>query len=200
MLLVWEIEMRKTIMAAMLAGGLSLSACQTADDRAAVESVGTGAAIGGVVGAGAGAAIPGLNPIEGAAIGAAIGGLAGAVWHDQDRDGRADGYYRNGQYYQGPPPGYDARSGRACVSTTTGALGGAAIGGVGGAGVGAVATGDPLLGAVIGAVVGGVAGAVWADANQDGCVDGYMREGQYYQGAPQQNYYREGPSRRGERG
>jgi len=192
--------MRKTITAALLASGLSLSACQTADDRAAVESVGTGAAIGGVAGAGAGAVIPGLNPIEGAAIGAAIGGLAGAVWYDQDRDGRADGYYRNGQYYQGPPPGYDPRTGRACVSTATGVAGGAALGAAGGAGVGAVATGDPLAGAVIGALVGGVAGAIWADANQDGCVDGYVREGQYYPGAPQPTYYQEPPVRRGERG
>ena len=39
-------------------------------------------------------------------IGAAIGGLAGAVWADNDRDGRADGYVYNGQYYQGTPSGY----------------------------------------------------------------------------------------------
>ena len=35
--------------------------------------------------------------------------LAGAIWADQDRDGRVDGYMYNGQYYQGaaghaPPP------------------------------------------------------------------------------------------------
>lgn len=39
-------------------------------------------------------------------------------------------------------------------------------------------------GAAIGAAVGGLGGAVWADANNDGCVDGYMREGRYYEGAP----------------
>ena len=39
-------------------------------------------------------------------IGAAIGGLAGAVWADNDRDGQADGYVYNGQYYQGTPSGY----------------------------------------------------------------------------------------------
>ena len=39
-------------------------------------------------------------------------------------------------------------------------------------------------GAAIGAAVGGLGGAVWADANNDGCVDGYIREGQYYSGAP----------------
>ncbi len=32
--------------------------------------------------------------------------------------------------------------------------------------------------------MGGLAGAVWADANNDGCVDGYVREGQYYSGSP----------------
>jgi hypothetical protein len=25
------------------------------------------------------------------------------VWADNDRDGRADGYYQNGQYYAGAP-------------------------------------------------------------------------------------------------
>jgi hypothetical protein len=41
-----------------------------------------------------------------------------------------------------------------------------------------------LASAAIGAAVGGIAGAVWADANNDGCVDGYVRQGQYYAGAP----------------
>src|SRR5436309_1078517 len=39
-------------------------------------------------------------------------------------------------------------------------------------------------GAVIGAAVGGLAGAVWADRNNDGVVDGYVYNGQYYTGAP----------------
>ena len=38
--------------------------------------------------------------------------------------------------------------------------------------------------AVIGAAVGGLAGAVWADRNNDGVVDGYVYNGQYYAGAP----------------
>ena len=41
--------------------------------------------------------------------------------------------------------------------------------------------------AVIGAAVGGLAGAIWADSNNDGRVDGYMYNGQYYQGAPAQS-------------
>ena len=50
---------------------------------------------------------------------------------------------------------------------------------------GALASGiSPLTGALVGAAVGGLAGAIWADANNDGCVDGYVREGQYYSGAP----------------
>ena len=61
---------------------------------------------------------------------------------------------------------------------------GAAIGAAGGAGVAAVAGGDLLTGAVIGAAVGGIAGAVWADRDNDGRADGYVRDGQYYAGAP----------------
>ena len=53
-------------------------------------------------------------------------------------------------------------------------LGTAATGAAAGAAVGAGA----------GALIGGLGGAVWADANNDGCADGYVREGQYYSGAP----------------
>ena len=61
---------------------------------------------------------------------------------------------------------------------------GAAIGAAGGAGVAAIAGGDLLTGAAIGAAVGGLAGAVWADRNNDGQADGYVYNGQYYEGAP----------------
>jgi hypothetical protein len=77
---------------------------------------------------------------------------------------------------------------------------GAAVGAAAGAGAGALIGGVSLLeGAIAGAVVGGIAGAVWADQNNDGCVDGYVREGRYYQGAPT-NQYQSTPMRRGERG
>lgn len=97
----------------LLAAPLAFAACATNDDLAAggpyepsstLEGAATGAAVGAAVGAGAGAVISGLTPIEGALIGAAVGGLAGAVWADRDRDGYADGYYYNGQYYEGRPP------------------------------------------------------------------------------------------------
>src|SRR5881409_306417 len=62
----------------------------------------------------------------------------------------------------------------------------AAIGGVGGAAVGAVVPGVSVIeGAAVGAAIGGLAGAVWADNNNDGYVDGYVQNGQYYTGSPQ---------------
>ena len=94
--------MRKTMLAALLAGSVSLGACATTDDDT-LEGAGTGAAIGAAAGAGAGAVIGGLSPIEGAIAGAVIGGIAGAVWADQNNDGCVDGYVREGQYYQGAP-------------------------------------------------------------------------------------------------
>ena len=61
----------------------------------------------------------------------------------------------------------------------------AAIGAAGGAAVGAVVPGVSVIeGAAIGAAIGGLAGAVWADNNNDGYVDGYVYNGQYYAGTP----------------
>ena len=75
------------------------------------------------------------------------------------------------------PQGYDPTT----HAVVTGALGGAALG----AAAGAVLPGVSILqGAVIGAAVGGLAGAIWADRNNDGTVDGYVYNGQYYAGAP----------------
>ncbi len=97
--------MKKAICAALIAGSMSLGACASQGyDDDTLETAGAGAAVGAVAGAGLGAVVGGLSPIEGAAIGAAVGGIAGAIWADRDGDGRADGYYQNGTYYQGPPP------------------------------------------------------------------------------------------------
>jgi uncharacterized membrane protein len=190
--------MKKSMIAVLMAGSLSLGACSTYGNDGTLASAATGAGVGAVAGAGLGAVVGGLSPIQGAAIGAAVGGLAGAVWHDSNNDGYADGYVREGTYYPGTPAGYTATAARAnCPTTLGGAATGAAVGAAGGAGVGALVGGlSPLAGAAIGAVV---AGAVWADNNNDGCVDGYVREGTYYQGAP--TYQQQQPVRRsGERG
>lgn len=170
--------MRKTFLAVLMAGSVSLGACAT-NDRMAGD-LAEGAAYGGAAGAAVGAVVPGVSLIEGAAVGAAIGGLGNAIWADRNNDGYVDGYVQNGQYYAGQPQGYDPR----LRGVATGALGGAALGGV----AGAVVPGLGILeGAVIGAAVGGVAGALWADQNNDGRVDGYVYQGQYYPGSPPAN-------------
>ena len=178
--------MNKTLVSVLAAASLPLAACNTYGNDDTVASVGTGAAIGAAAGAGV-SAIAGTDLLTSAAIGAAVGGLAGAVWADRNNDGVADGYVYNGQYYEGAPAGYQRASvqPRDCPSVLgsagVGAAGGAAVG----AGAGALIGGLGVLeGAAIGAAVGGLAGAVWADANNDGCVDGYVREGQYYSGGP----------------
>ncbi|WP_158703017.1 YMGG-like glycine zipper-containing protein [Allosphingosinicella vermicomposti] len=99
--------MKNALIAVLSAGALSLGACSTTDtaqNEETLQSAGTGAAIGAAAGAGVGAVVGGLSPIEGAVIGAAVGGIAGAIWADRDNDGRADGYYQNGTYYEGRPP------------------------------------------------------------------------------------------------
>ena len=154
----------KAIISLLTAAALPLAACTSNyDDDSTLATVGTGAA-----------------------IGAAVGGLAGAVWADRNGDGRADGYVYNGQYYEGEPTGYQNASATRCgPSTLGGAAAGAGVGAAAGLGAGALIGGLSLLeGALIGAAVGGIAGAVWADSNNDGCVDGYVREGQYYSGSP----------------
>ena len=178
--------MNKALISLITAAALPLAACTSTNDDSTLASAGTGAAIGAAGGAGV-AALAGGDLLTGAAIGAAVGGLAGAVWADRNNDGVTDGYVYNGQYYEGAPAGYqNASASRRCGpsvtgSAVTGAAGGAAVG----AGAGALIGGLGVLeGAAIGAAVGGIAGAVWADSNNDGCADGYVREGQYYSGNP----------------
>ena len=98
--------MKIVALSAVLATGLTLSACATdpygynngynngygssTGSRAA-----TGAVIGGAAGAVAGAIIPGVSPIEGAVAGAILGGVAGAVIRNRQyyRDNRGYCYY-----------------------------------------------------------------------------------------------------------
>jgi hypothetical protein len=173
----------KALFSLVAAAAIPVAACTTTDDT--YTSVGTGAAIGAAGGAGV-AGIAGGDLLTGALVGAAVGGLAGAVWADRNNDGRADGYVYNGQYYEGAPAGYQSASAQRCGPSVGGsALTGAGVGAAAGAGVGVLSGGVGVLeGAAVGAVVGGLAGAIWADANNDGCVDGYVREGQYYSGSP----------------
>lgn len=114
--------MKKSVIAMFAASALSLGACSTTDTAArdeTLQSAGTGAAIGAAAGAGLGAVVGGLSPIEGAVIGAAVGGLAGAIWADRDGDGRADGYYQNGTYYEGRPPATATQPVYQAPATTT---------------------------------------------------------------------------------
>ena len=101
--------MNKTMLGAILAGGLSLSACATNDPygygydsrpypRDAAGRAVTGAVVGGAVGAAVGAVVPGVSVGTGALAGAAIGGVAGAVsgGHQWYRDTRGYCYYVDG--------------------------------------------------------------------------------------------------------
>ncbi|HVR92014.1 MAG TPA: hypothetical protein VHG29_13115 [Novosphingobium sp.] len=189
--------MKSSILLLMAAASLPLGACTNMGSDRTLASAGTGAAIGAAGGAGI-AAIAGGDLLTGALIGGAVGGLAGAVWADRDNDGRADGYYRGGQYYAGEPGQYQSASAPTCRSVGGTALTGAGVGAAAGAGVGLLASGVGVLeGALVGAAVGGLAGAVWADSNNDGCADGYTREGRYYSGGP---VVQPIPYRTGERG
>ena len=191
--------MHKTMIMLIGASALSLGGCTSMNNDDTLASAGTGAAIGAAAGAGLGAVVGGLSPIEGAVIGAAVGGIGGAIWADRNNDGYSDGYVQNGQYYEGRPQ-YAAAAPQ-CRSVLGGAATGAGVGALGGAGAGALIGGiNPLEGALLGAAVGGITGAIWTDRNNDGCVDGYTREGQYYEGGPVVQPISSTPMRTGERG
>lgn len=184
--------MKKNLLALAAAAALPLSACASyGSNDDTLSSAGTGAVLGAAAGAGV-SAVAGTDLLTSAAIGAAAGGLAGAVWADRNRDGRADGYVYNNRYYSGTPDTYQAAMGDASYCRERSVAGTAVQTGVAGAalgaGAGALIGGLSVLeGAAIGAAVGGIGGAVWADRNNDGCVDGYVMEnGQYYSGAPTQ--------------
>lgn len=84
-----EQDMRKLAIlpiAALLAGGLTLGACN--GDRAV-----RGAAIGAAGGAAVGAVVPGVSAVEGAAAGAAAGAVVGATTDDNRGD-----TYRSDRY------------------------------------------------------------------------------------------------------
>ena len=193
--------MHKTVIMLIGASALSLGGCTSMNNDDTLASAGTGAAIGAAAGAGLGAVVGGLSPIEGAVIGAAVGGIGGAIWADRNNDGYSDGYVQNGQYYEGRPQYAAASTSGQCSSVLGGAATGAGVGALGGAGAGALIGGiNPLQGALLGAAVGGIAGAIWTDRNNDGCVDGYTREGQYYEGGPVVQPISSTPMRTGERG
>lgn len=183
----------KKALVLLAAASLPLGACTSyGDDNGTLASAGTGAAIGAAAGAGV-SAVAGTDLLTSAAIGAAVGGLGGAVWADRNRDGRADGYVYNNQYYAGTPDTYQANMGDRTYCAERRSVAGTAVqtgvaGAAVGAGAGALIGGLGVLeGAAIGAAVGGIGGAIWADQNRDGCVDGYVTEnGQYYSGAPMQ--------------
>lgn len=165
--------MKPTVLILLATATLPLAACASTSDNSLASADTTSAA--GVTNAG-------YAPAD-ATIGAPVNGIPGAVWADRDSDSRVDGYVLNGQYYAGVPSGYQSAAAPAdCAAIASSA--------------------SIPAGTTAGTTVSGVAGAVWTDVNSDGCVDGYLREGQYYQGAP----FQSGPAiqpagyRPGERG
>lgn len=73
--------MRKLMMVALFAGSITAAAAAQAPQVDAVTQ----------------------SILDGAIAGAVVSGRPGAIWADQDHDGRVDGYTYNGQYYVGAP-------------------------------------------------------------------------------------------------
>lgn len=94
--------MRKTgLMAALLAAGMTMSACTTYDrygyDNRTNSQLGraaTGAAVGAAAGAGVGAVVDGVSVAEGAVAGAAVGAVVGAVSSNNNQRWYRDQYNR----------------------------------------------------------------------------------------------------------
>ena len=102
--------MKRMMMTALLAGGLTLGGCATNrygdpyynDGRSNTAGrAATGAAVGAAVGAGVGAVVPGVSTVQGAVAGGIAGAVLGAVVNGKQyyRDTRGYCYYvdRNGQ-------------------------------------------------------------------------------------------------------
>lgn len=115
--------------------------------------------------------------IRDAAVGAKISGLGGAVWADPDNSGYVTGYTYKGRYHRGLPGGYDPARHAVVTGEVSAPLLRPSSGAL------PPSAGGPA-GAVVGAPVSGLPGAVWADADNDGVVDGYFYEGRYQAGLP----------------
>ena len=97
--------MKKLMMTAMLAAGVTVSGCATNpygndgyynDGRtSSAGRTATGAAVGAAVGAGVGAVVPGVSAVQGAVAGGIAGAVLGAVVNGRQfyRDTRGACYY-----------------------------------------------------------------------------------------------------------
>ena len=79
--------MRKSMIAVLLAGSMTLGACTSVDD-ARMSDVATGAAVGAAGGAAVGALTGGVGVVEGAAVGAAMTQAAQAFLASLDEQAR----------------------------------------------------------------------------------------------------------------
>lgn len=99
--------MKKVMLTALMATGLTVSGCATTDPyygdgrSSTAGRAATGAAAGAVAGAVVGAVVPGVSTVQGAVAGGIAGAVLGAVINGRQyyRDTRGACYYvdRNGQ-------------------------------------------------------------------------------------------------------
>ena len=99
--------MKKVMMAALVACGMSVTGCATngygdpyygSASNGTGSRVATGAAVGAAVGAGVGAVVPGVSTVEGAVAGGIAGAVLGAVIKGRQyyRETRGYCYYVDG--------------------------------------------------------------------------------------------------------